>query len=221
MRVLLFVACLGLLLLIACSSVPTSCKCPAAATPACDPETERLGTQLYRWETCNISCERPVCYNATKPPPETIPASKIGPPRINCQNATEGWQCNVEGNWSADRNSLNMAINLTNEKSEECKKQGGKWTCYGECQIYYTHYCDFLYKDAGRPCTSSSDCSGKCIIASDRITPEMRKGFDQNTRSMNCTKNCIGNCAQYPLRGCDWYFELNNGRIIANDAICD
>jgi hypothetical protein len=45
-----------------------------------------------------------------------------------------------------------------------CAVQGGNWECGGWCLKWYDHYCDFVFKDAGKECINSEQCMGGCII---------------------------------------------------------
>jgi hypothetical protein len=117
----------------------------------------------------------------------------------NCKDTENGWECKF----------ITEAADKVYEK--KCENQGGVWRCYGWCFPDYEHYCDFPFDDAGKECTNSQQCKGKCVIDSkyvQQIYPNRTGGED-----IVCKTDCVGKCAEYPLRHCDWWFEVNNSVV--------
>lgn len=50
--------------------------------------------------------------------------------------------------------------------AQTCKAQGGSWQPV--CMLG-RNYCILSYADAGKACTDSSQCQGKCLVVPDRI----------------------------------------------------
>jgi len=133
-----------------------------------------------------------------------------------CERSTTGWQCvltkelgqaNVEG-----------FAELEAEFEGLCGDQRGNWKCYGDCMPSYDHYCDMLFDDAGEKCLSSNDCMGYCVVDRDKVEEIMI----ETGEGIQCEGKCSGVCAEYPLRECDRWFEVNNNVIEDHTGIiCD
>jgi len=52
--------------------------------------------------------------------------------------------------------------------AQSCKAQGGSWQPV--CMLG-SEYCVLSYADAGKSCTDSSQCQGKCLVVSAKIQP--------------------------------------------------
>lgn len=137
------------------------------------------------------------------------PRQNRAPPDENLCNKTEtGWYC-VSMNESAEAKFKTV-----------CESQGGIWKCYGECLPFYEHYCDFPFDDAGKECVNSQQCKGKCIVDFEYVQQNYPDRIPYE--NFTCMAECEGRCAEYPLRMCDWWFELNNGIIEDHTGIlCD
>ena len=84
-----------------------------------------------------------------------------------------------------------------------CNEQGGEWIANG--LVPKVGWCYFPYEDAGKKCTNSGQCKGKCI-----------------TDDKECKSNCFGKCSKYPLNDCDNYIEVFKGELMRKPVvICD
>ncbi|MFC1662987.1 hypothetical protein ACFL04_02335 [Patescibacteria group bacterium] len=139
-----------------------------------------------------------------------------------CNNNENGWQCKLVpddyiGNFNDD---WEMFRQVDNDYKKSCENQDGEWTCYGLCMPSYDHYCDFPYTDVGSECSNSDQCAGKCIVGTEYVdnTFTDREGFED----IIVGTDFVGSCAEYPLRECDWWYELNDGKIENHTGIlCD
>ena len=125
-----------------------------------------------------------------------------------CKNTETGWQCEF-GDEKA-----------TQKYENQCKDEGGRWKCFGLCLPQYIHYCDFPFSDAGQECSDSKQCNGTCITTKEYVETNYpnRKEFEDIT----CSGTCKGTCTTYPLRSCEWWFEVNNNTIEDHTGIfCD
>jgi hypothetical protein len=81
----------------------------------------------------------------------------------------------------------------------ECAARHGEWVAAASPFIHpppnpLPHECFLQPSDAGKPCHSSEECEGSCLVAGD---PGGRKPSELS-----------GACSsQYPLPGCHWYLE--------------
>jgi hypothetical protein len=139
-----------------------------------------------------------------------------------CRVADNGWSCNY---------IIGLEIK---RDANKCAEQGGKWECYGWCMPDYTHYCDFPNSDVGKECLNSDECKGKCTIkeedieksCSNYLSYRQWRSLENQTVQwddqfpLKC-EGVKGECSQYILRTCDGWYELNNGEITRQWAICD
>jgi hypothetical protein len=78
----------------------------------------------------------------------------------------------------------------------------------------YTHSCDYPYEDAGKPCTDSGQCAGRCTVPEDYVRKNWPNTNLYISGNLTCADgDCNGTCAAYPLRFCQSWIEVNNGTI--------
>lgn len=127
-----------------------------------------------------------------------------------CEDTKTGWQCKFNY----------ISIIAEGLYKQKCENQSGIWKCYGFCLPHYTHSCDFPFDDAGKECTNSQQCKGKCVVDFEYVEKNYpdREGW----KDINCTDSCKGTCAKYPLGTCDHWFEVNNNVIEDHTGLlCD
>ena len=92
------------------------------------------------------------------------------------------------------------------------------------CGIANCRYrCAIPYKDGGKSCTNSSQCSHRCVTTDPRITSQMwlvtgRKGLTSCVKledyKYDCSNiNLVGHCEEIEQKNCEERFELNDGII--------
>jgi len=138
---------------------------------------------------------------------------------VNCSNTSSGWSCRGAARTPLHQN-YNVSIKLMDSKEEQCIRSGGRWKCYGLCQVFYDHYCDFPSDDGGITCNNSQQCHWECTVETDWINANypLAKG-DKKT----LCPSCQGMCSSFPLRFCDHWYSLENGTVIGNNIglVCD
>lgn len=123
-----------------------------------------------------------------------------------CQKIEDGWKCDYKNN--------------SYEKIKEtCEIKGNIFHCEGPC---FSHvYCFIPFKDIGKECNNSDQCKGYCEGNMEKISNEYRKtgayppGADGKIKC-NANDTCNGSCSAIPIevRGCTFYFEVNDGYYI-------
>jgi hypothetical protein len=84
---------------------------------------------------------------------------------------------------------------LSKEQVAQCRADGGKPVSRGEA---HGEYCERRYPDAGKRCTDSSQCQGKCMV-------------EEFVEPQAAGKPFAGKCQPvYPYPGC--FGEVVNGR---------
>jgi hypothetical protein len=125
-----------------------------------------------------------------------------------CNETEVGWVCYFDDTQTSDL------------YGEKCEQNGGMWDCSGFCMQDYPRTCECPYADAGKECTNSQQCIGKCVVDTGYVAEK----YPHNTRDdvINCGFFCKGNCSAYPLGFCDWYYEVNDGKLENHAQIfCD
>ena len=78
------------------------------------------------------------------------------------------------------------------------------------------------FDDDGEECSNSEECKGGCTIDREFIInnyPEIELNSSGYSGDITCKDACTGTCSEYPLRKCDWWFEVDNGTIIDHTGI--
>jgi len=135
----------------------------------------------------------------------------------DCKNSEAGWDCRFKIPFFIDK--VYDVI-----YKEKCNNEGGDWKCYGMCGFLYTRFCDFPLDDAGKECTNSEQCKGRCIIEETEIKKQYPNLENYAYYEINCTDPCpTGRCSKDMLRLCDYTLpELNDGIITKQMiAMCD
>jgi len=137
-----------------------------------------------------------------------------------CKYTDSGWLCYLvlpSKFKSEDRYKYGKAKEIL---ERTCEEQGGTLKCYGFCEPYYEHYCDFPFNDAGKECINSDQCEGKCVIGNNYV----ERNYPNRNLYFNIEvgDKLKGTCSLSPRRACDWWFEVNNG-VIENHTgvLCD
>lgn len=127
----------------------------------------------------------------------------------------------------------NWKIRSEAKKTEKCLSQGGKMISVG-CGIANCVYeCVIPYGDGGRKCTSSSQCSGRCVVAKGALPDvwEFSHIKNQNREISGCQQsgkyayncpglNLVGNCEEIEMANCESLWELNNKEVTGVFADC-
>jgi hypothetical protein len=116
-----------------------------------------------------------------------------------CKDTDTGWECRFN-------NDLMKELYQT-----QCH---GYFHCTAMC---FTYFCDLPYDDAGKECSSSEQCKGHCVVD----TSYIKQNYPNMTWITNCSEPCSGTCSKYPLRTCDWWYEVNNSTIEQHAVMCD
>jgi len=92
--------------------------------------------------------------------------------------------------------------------------------------------CTVPYRDGGKECANSSQCSHHCIVADDSLPPPT---FQIKNRTMQGVEGCVmlennkydcstvslsGSCEKREAENCENRWELNDGTITALFASC-
>lgn len=127
----------------------------------------------------------------------------------SCEDTESGWKCNFNSEDAKE------------SYRQKCQDEGGRWSCYGQCLPNYDFYCDFSLADADEECHNSDECGlGKCLISRDFVDKNYPDREIQT--DVSCKKECLGKCSKYPVRDCEWWFEVNNNKIEDHsDILCD
>jgi len=164
------------------------------------------------------ACNTTNGYSALKKKKPSIQITLPALPDKNlCLQTDTGWSCKI---------GVTQTGHFNFEKDEqfkkECTRLKGQYRCYGMCLPSYPRYCDLLFSDAGQSCKTSNDCQGHCIMeykdVLSRFSTSNRHSIGDDVKC----KNCIGKCANYALRLCDKWFEIDN-QMIRNHTttLCD
>ena len=142
-------------------------------------------------------------------------------PKPECTNTEEGWYCPF--GYSKNSSKIEKIEENIEQYKQECSEDGGKWTCSGKCLFFDTYYCDIAFDDEGKECSNSEECKGGCTIDREFIInnyPEIELNPSGGySGDITCKDECTGTCTKYPLRFCDWRFEVENGTIIDHTGI--
>lgn len=122
-----------------------------------------------------------------------------------CQKTDSGWMC---------RFRTGITERLYENK---CNIQTGRWKCYGNCQPFYEHYCDFPFEDSWKRCLNSNECKGRCYVST--FEEQIERDCFKKEEKIIC-KDWQGQCSEYPLRECDRFYELNDGVLTKNFSPC-
>lgn len=107
-------------------------------------------------------------------------------------------------------------------KTRLCGNLGGVMRTAGCGIAGCSDKCVFPYRDGGKPCRSSADCSGLCVVTNPNIVPPVKDTAIPELKS--CIKNgkndydCSGmsfvtECQKEPLANCGIAVEFNDGKI--------
>ncbi len=130
--------------------------------------------------------------------------------------------------FSLPRTTVEPVFNFVSETT--CKARHGT-TIEAGCGIGGCSYkCVVPYRDGGKSCVRTSDCSGHCLVASPAMpnTPDIILG---NYGILNqCVKldkgfDCaalkpIGQCQKMEMANCESGWELNDGKVMGLSAKC-
>jgi hypothetical protein len=93
-------------------------------------------------------------------------------------------------------------------RKDYCKLWGGTMVDTGCGIAACTSKCSIPYRDAGKACESSSQCSGKCVITSQQLA-QCRK---TEAYKYDCTDFVSkGACQKKMLENCQYDYEFNRG----------
>ncbi len=122
---------------------------------------------------------------------------------------------------------------LDDYRAQYCQLLGGTMRDTGCGIAGCAKTCRFPYRDGGKTCQSSRDCSGKCLLASPKIMPYYPaiKNWPMPAELKNCgtsggqTFNCAdqgwqGQCQSWPLQNCDVFWEYDHGQLKLVSAEC-
>ncbi len=114
-------------------------------------------------------------------------------------------------------------------KNEKCLRQGGEMISTGCGIANCTYKCVLPYDDGGKACSSSSQCSGRCV-ASSNLLPEFTFGMGKleiegcarlGDYKYNCPSlNLAGSCEKRQAANCENFWELNGKGVSAFFADC-
>jgi len=141
-------------------------------------------------------------------------------PEPQCRSTDSGWSCSF--GYTDNLSTIEKIKENIEEYKQKCSEDGGKWNCYGRCGYFTTRYCDIAFDDEGEECSNSEECKGGCTIDREFITnnyPEIELNPSGYSGDITCKDACTGTCSEYPLRKCDWWFEVDNGTIIDHTGI--
>lgn len=120
-------------------------------------------------------------------------------------------------------------------KQSFCSALRGEMRGYGCGRGGCSHTCIFPYRDAGKPCQTSKDCSGKCVVAKPfileflgigrqpDIAPDALEVCKQGQGMVfDCTgQNFEAACQQWPISNCQRIWEYDKGFVRALDGECN
>ncbi len=118
-----------------------------------------------------------------------------------------------------------------------CSLRGGSMIENGCGIARCTYKCAVPYRDGGKACSNSTQCSNRCITTDSRLPfPFSERGtqkqieqgkakLKQCTRTVENTYDCNtmklhGACEQREQKNCEYLWELNNGTISPIFADC-
>jgi len=159
-------------------------------------------------------CENNECVADVK-----VLSDKEVPNKDLCQNTESGWSCS----WGEDDPPPENYGVRGEEFKDYCLGQGGSWICYGFCMPEYERFCDFPFEDQGKECSNSSECQGGCKAY---VEGEESMDIASNNYSKLIQKDCSdgeckGQCSPYPKRFCDFWYEIENNKVVPHMILCD
>jgi len=115
-------------------------------------------------------------------------------------------------------------------RSGYCRLLGGEMKSDGCGIAGCIQTCKFPYKGADKPCQSSADCSGKCVVTSPAnwtYSPEFKEIPAEITKCQqkgglfDCSEqNFKARCQKEPLVNCETAWEYDHGLVKKFSAGC-